>query len=395
MPEARRLNVMLFGNDPSTRGGAEEHMLLLARCLQREQFRVILACPPAVLEKFGSDIPSDVVVEPIEFYNLVDLKAAWKLATALRRHRIDILHSHMFHASLVASPVGRVCQVSVVLETPHVREDWRTGWKRSYLVDRLVARTVDGYIAVSLANAEYLVREKRLPASKIRIVRNGIDTERFCPKHAGLADFRKAQGLVEADSVIVVLARLEPQKGHSILLTALSSVCQQFPGVRVVFLGEGSLRNELEVQAKSLGLGPNVHFAGFQKNIPEWLAVSEFTVLPSLYEGLPLAAIESLAAAKPVIASAVDGTPEVVLNERTGLLVPSGNVSALATAMRRFLRDREWTRQLGITGRKWVVEKFSAERQIRETEAFYFDAWNSKRATRIRIGAQHPEAKSV
>lgn len=378
MLAGQRLNVLLFGNDPTTRGGAEEHMLMLARALRRDSFRVVLACPPTVLSKFGADIPSDVVAEPIEYYNPTDIKGARQLASLLRRHAIDILHSHMFHASLVASPLGRFCGVPVIVETPHVREYWRRGWKRSYFVDRLVARMVDAYIAVSEANARYLAGEKRLPASKIRTIQNGIDTERFCPTRGEQGELRKAFGLAKFDSVIAVLARLEPQKGHALLLDALSTVCKQFPRVCVVLLGEGSLREPLEQQARSLDLTPNIKFAGFQGNTPEWLAASDFTVLPSLYEGLPLAAMESLAMARPVIATAVDGTPEVVLNGRTGLLVPPGDVSALAQAMCRLLEDRELTCQLGIAGRQWIVDRFSIGRQIRDTEALYFAAMKKK-----------------
>jgi glycosyltransferase involved in cell wall biosynthesis len=384
---------MLFGNDPATRGGAEEHMLMLARALRRDSFRVVLACPPAVLDKLGADIPSDVAAEPIEYYSPTDIKGARQLASSLRRHEIDILHSHMFHASMVASPLGRLCRVPVIIETPHVREHWRRGWKRSYFVDRLIARMVDAYIAVSEANAGYLAGEKRLPASKIRTIQNGIDTERFCPKRGEPGELRNTFGLAEFDSVIAVLARLEPQKGHALLLDALSTVRKQFPRVGVVLLGEGSLREPLEEQARSLDLARNINFAGFQRNIPDWLAASDFTVLPSLYEGLPLAAMESLAMAKPVIASAVDGTPEVVLHGRTGLLVPPGNASALARAMCRLLGDREWTGQLGITGRKWILDHFSIGRQIRETEALYFEA--IKKKVRVRATADPVEAKLV
>jgi glycosyltransferase involved in cell wall biosynthesis len=153
------------------------------------------------------------------------------------------------------------------------------------------------------------------------------------------------------------------------------------------------LREPLEEQARSLGLARNIKFAGFQRNIPDWLAASDFTVLPSLFEGLPLAAMESLAMAKPVIATAVDGTPEVVLHGRTGLLVPPRDASALARAMCRLLGDRDWAGQLGIAGRKWILDHFSIGRQIRETEALYFEA--IKKRVRVRATADAVEAKLV
>lgn len=389
------INVMLFSNEPAACGGAEEHMLALARGLRRDRFRVVLTCPPAILEKFGARIPSDVMVEPVEYYSPMDLRGARRLLSCIRRHAIDILHSHMFHASLVASPLGRACGVPVVIETPHVRERWRKGWKRSYFVDRLVARAVDAFVAVSEANADYLIQEKRFPADKIRTIKNGIDTERFRPERAAIDDLRAALGVAEFESIVAVLARLEPQKGHAVLLDAFSIVHKRFPGVGLVLLGEGSLREPLEEQAHLLGIAKNVRFVGFESNTPKWLEASDFTVLPSLYEGLPLAAMESLAAARPVIATAVDGTPEVVLDGQTGLLVAPGDAPALATAMGRFLENRAWTRQLGAAGRRWILDNFSLERQVRETEALYVDVWSRKKAARGRVTAEHAEANLV
>lgn len=378
MSTGGRINVLLFSNEPAACGGAEEHMVLLARSLCRERFRIVVACPPVMVEKLGSSLPRDAELETHEFYSPLDIRAALQFASCIRRHRIHILHSHMFHASMVASPIARLMRVPVTIETPHVREHWRKGWKRSYLVDRFIARTVDAFIAVSQANAAFLRREKRISAKKVHVITNGIDTERFRPGYHDSSAFRQQLGISDCDPIVVVLARLEPQKGHAVLLSALPMVCRRIPGVRLLLVGEGSLREELETQAESLGISQNVFFVGHQRNIPEWLKISNFTVLPSFYEGLPLAVLESLAAGKPVIATAVDGTPEVVLDGRTGLLVRPGDASALADAMCRLLTSESWAEQLGQAGRQWIVDHFSLKRQIQETERLYLELYALK-----------------
>ena len=219
----------------------------------------------------------------------------------LVRRRVDILHSHMFQASRLASPLGWLARVPVVIETPHVREHWRKGWiKGSYFIDRLVARFVTAYIAVSEANGEYLRTEKRLPREKIFVIRNGSPIERFDPTRAAPPALRAALGIDQNAPVVLVLARLEPQKGHRVLLEAWKSVAQSYPAARLVCAGDGVLRAELEAQAAALGIAGSVSFVGQQPNVPDWLALADFTVLPSFYEGLPLAAIESLAAGRPV-----------------------------------------------------------------------------------------------
>ncbi len=373
MAERERLSVLHFANEV-VRGGAEEHMLMLLRTLDRSLFRLGLVCPPQLIEKFGPDLPPDVDVVALSFMTPSQIGAAFRFAGILRTWRPDVLHSHMFHASLVASPVGWACRVPVVIETPHVREHWRQGIKASYFIDRMVGRCVDAYIAVSESNGRYLVEEKRLPARKVKVIANGCDLARFSPHHPAPQGLRESLGFEQGDSILVVAARLEPQKGHRVLLDAMPRVCRELPNTRLVFVGDGRLRSDLEQQTGQLGLKDVVRFVGYQSNIQDWLALSSFTVLPSFYEGLPLAAIESLAAGRTIVASAVDGTSEVVLHEKTGLTVPAGDAAALTEAIIRLLRDREQCRELGQRGRQLVLEHFSRERQVRLTEDLYLRA---------------------
>jgi len=127
-----------------------------------------------------------------------------------------------------------------------------------------------------------------------------------------------------------------------------------------------------------------VRFVGYQHNVADWLALADFSVLPSFYEGLPLVAIESLAAGRTMIATAVDGTPEVVVDGRTGLTVPAGDPDALAGAILRLLREPALRRRLAQAGRKWVLERFSLEKQIQNTQDLYFRAWEE----RVRLASQ-------
>ncbi len=357
---------------------------MLLSHLDRTQFRPILAAPPSLIELLRPDLPREVEAISINLQSPSDLAAAWSFARMLAERRIDILHSHMFHASRLASPIGWMVGVPVLIETPHVREHWRKGWiKGSYVIDRLVARFVTAYIAVSEANGRYLRTEKRLPSEKIFVIRNGCSVERFDPAQPAPSALRATLGIDENVPVVLVLARLEPQKGHRVLLEAWKSVTQSYATARLVCAGDGGLRAQLETQASTLGIAGSVSFVGQQPNVPDWLALADFTVLPSFYEGLPLAAIESLAAGRPVVATAVDGTSEVVLDGKTGLTVTAGDSAGLSRAISRMLASPKLVRTLGAAGRQFVLEHFSRERQVQQTEALYLDTWHRSGGHRV------------
>jgi glycosyltransferase involved in cell wall biosynthesis len=266
------------------------------------------------------------------------------------------------------------------LETPHVAENWRRGWlKSNFALDRAVGRFVDYFIAVSQANAHYLVNQKGLRSEKVVVIRNGCALKRFEVSAQARSALLRQHGLDENVPLVLVPARLEPQKGHRVLVEALPVVHREFPQARFLFLGEGSLKRELQEQVAALDLGSTVQFVGFQPDVENWYALSDFTVLPSFYEGLPLVAVESLAASRPLVATAVDGTPEVVVNGRTGLTVPPGNPAELAKAICHFLGNPGLVHEYGRQGRQWVEQEFSQEKQVRQTSNLYTRSWEEKR----------------
>jgi glycosyltransferase involved in cell wall biosynthesis len=380
--KSKRISVLHFCNE-FVRGGAEQHILTLLCGLSREYFDLRLVCTPQLAKLLEPDLPADVEVLPLVLRKPWQINAALQLSEILRSRRVDILHSHLFYASLFASPVAWSCGVPMVIETPHVREYWRSGGLKSrYVIDRLVGRCVNGYIAVSEANGRYLAEQKGLPAQKISVIHNGSDLKRFRHANSKSAGLRKKLGFKMEELILLVAGRLEPQKGHSVLLKALPEVRRVFPNARTVFAGEGELRPQLQRQVTELDLQGAVDFVGFQSNMEEWFSVADITVLPSFYEGLPLSAIESLAAGTPVVATAVDGTPEVVIHEKTGLTVPPAAPEELTAAICRLLADPRLRAQFGSAGRAWVEEEFSQEKQVKRTEDLYLSSLEKVRSGR-------------
>src|SRR4029077_1482488 len=173
----------LHFTNATVRAGAEEHILTLLRGLSSRHFRLNLVCDPEIADIMRPDVPEGVELIPLSFGRLGEWTSAFRLKDILRSKRVDVLHSHLFWSSLFASPVGHFCGVPVVIETTHVRELWRTGWKSNFVIDRAVGKCVDRFIAVSEANARYLIQNKGLPGNKISVIRNGSDVHRFDPAY--------------------------------------------------------------------------------------------------------------------------------------------------------------------------------------------------------------------
>lgn len=372
---AKPIRVLLFSNS-TVRAGVEEHILQLLNGFDRRLITPYLACTPQLAELIKPDLRRDVDVFPMTIDRLTDFAGASKLARILRKREIQILHSHTFRASLFASPIGKFCRVPMILETSHGRELWRKGWIKSrFFIDRFAARFVDYLIAVSESTAQYLVEQKRLPAKKIVVIRSAVNLRDFDPNRRAPEGLKRSLGFGEDDPVLIVLARLEPQKGHRVLLEAMPLILREHPSARLVCLSDGALRAELEKLVATKSLTSHVRFVGRQPNIREWLALADLTVLPSFHEGLPLAVIESLAAGRPVVATAVDGTPEVVLNGKTGLTVPAGDPARLADAVNRTLGDPLRAREMAQAGRELVLREFSVEKLIQSTQNLYLRAF--------------------
>lgn len=234
---------------------------------------------------------------------------------------------------------------------------------------------VDHFIAVSAANAQYLVESKRYAPRKITVIHNGCDLSRFKPAAPADPGLRAALGIRDRDLVLLAPGRLEPQKGHRVLLEAMPRILAAFPAARLVCVGDGSLRVELERQTQASRIEHSVHFVGFRSDLPNWFAIADVVVLASFWEGLPLVAIQALSAGRPIVATAVDGTPEVVINGKTGVTVPPGDPARLAEAVCDLLAHPDRRGELAAAGRRWVEERFSCERMVERTTQLYRELW--------------------
>ena len=279
----------------------------------------------------------------------------------------------MFWSSLFASPIAWACRVPVIVETLHGTEAWRKGWKASNRIDRAVNQFVSKHIAVCKSDARFLSKKKRVPASKIEIIHNGIDGRRVAISPESRQAIRHAIGATETDCVLITVARFHQGKGHRVLLDAMRQLAPQHARAKLVLLGEGEEQAEMRSWCKSYGIADRVWFAGYQPNVGEWLSAADINVLPSFYEGFPLTILEAMAAGLPTVTSNVGGIPEAIEDGVTGLLVPPGDSRKLAEAISSLMSDAQGRARIGSAARTRVGEAFTFDQQVRATERLYLE----------------------
>jgi glycosyltransferase involved in cell wall biosynthesis len=220
------------------------------------------------------------------------------------------------------------------------------------VADRVLAGFTDRAIAVSRSTRDFLVRERFVPAPRVRLVWNGAPLDEFAPvSRERVRQVRRELGIDEGALVVGAIGRLNAQKGHTHLLDAAPAVVAAHPDVRFLIVGDGDLRQPLEEQARRLGLSGRVEFAGHRTDVPDLLGAIDVLAIPSLYEGTPLTLFEAMAAGKAIVSSAVDGCAEVLEDGRTAVLVPPGDAKALAGALVDLFGDGARRRALSEAAR--------------------------------------------
>ncbi len=362
----RGLRVVLCANSVEM-GGVEEHVRQLGTGLVERHALVTAIIPedPAIDPLARAAEAAGIAVERLtlaqDMFSSAGMRRLGRMVALLRTLRPALLHLHLvgFNGGrwvLLAALLARVPRVVCTIHiAPRERQPWRVRLDRA-----LLGWAIDGYIAVSRASRERLVRHLGLSPRKVAVIPNAVELRRFAAPAEPVRQAIREQCGISADApVIGVLARLSEQKGLTYLIAAAPAILAQHPQTHIVLVGDGPLREDLVDQARSLGVEQRVHFVGYRSNTVEFLRAMDLFVLPSLYEGMPLSILEAMGAGLPVVATAVDGTPEAVVDGETGYLVPPADPAALATAVNRMLGDRVLAASMGRNGRARAEAHFS------------------------------------
>ena len=368
-------------------GGVERRRLSLAKSLDARRFEQTLICTeadPQLRRSFEEAGCKLIEIGPLK--RGIDARQIMNAARLLGELKPDIVHGAVFEGVIVASLAGRLARVPTVIAEETIAPIGRR-WT-GHLYYRLLTALADEVVAISGGVQDYLTGTILLPRSKVRLIYNGI-AEPTPASQDELDQVRHACGIQPGMPVLGTVSRLAAARGHdpdshkrvSDAIRALSIVLASKPDTRLLIVGDGPARPRLEELARELKVEHRAIFAGFQPRTRAFFQTMDLLLVPSRSEGLPLAPIEAMFAAKPVIATNVAGSNEVVVDGETGFLVPLGSPEELARRSLELIGNEPLRKRLGCAGQQRARALFSEERYIQEVQAMYEEA-AAKRRTR-------------
>lgn len=341
-------------------------MLDLARVQRREGHRVRVLTLGNVDGKMAPEFRSVAPLDAVpKRAHGIDPVLPFRLARWFREHHVDVVHTHNELPLIYGAPGGRLARKAVV----HSKHGIVPVSRGAHALRRAAARATDVFVAVSQATADVARELHECAPDKLRVVINGTNLRRFPGPPAARATIRAALGIPNDARVLVTVGRLVREKNHVHLLRSAAPLLGDKR--RLVLVGDGALRAEIEAEIAKLGLAPVVHLTGGRSDVPELLAAADGWVLSSDSEGLPIGLLEAWAAGLPVVATAVGGIPAALEAEKTGILVPAGDEVALRGALERLFAGGADIDRLAAAGRAHVQATYSAEQMASAYESLY------------------------
>lgn len=359
-------------------GGAQQHLLEVLKRLDRRAFTPALYClhadPGHAFLRRARELDVEILDGrvPESLRGAALLRPVLALARELRRRRIAVMHSYLFHANVVGTLAARAARVPVALVSKRSLDVYPN--RGELLACRLANRLADRVTANAEAVRRHVHRVERCPLDRIVVIPNGIDLGRVTGEPAG-----ERPSIPGTGPIVGTIGRLSWKKGQKDLVAAAAMVLARVPEARFVLVGDGPLGDELRRQVVELGIADRVHFLGAVADGARLLPLLDVFVLPSHIEGMSNGLIEAMAAGRPIVATDAGGNAEVVLDGQTGFIVPPRNPLCLAEAVVTLLKDPERARAMSAAGRVRAREHFSDGLMVSRLEGLYRTLLAAKR----------------
>ncbi len=362
------------------KGGAESQLLMLMQGLPKDEFTSYLFALEAkgqlldLVESAAIPIVDggydSRVARPIRALQL--LRAFWRLWRLLRYSRASVVHGFLPLTNFIAALTGRFANTSLIVTSRRAlnkHQDRLPGWR--YL-DSLSSHLSHVVTANAEAVRDDTLRREGGSLTKIRVIYNGLDVKHLHKSIPRRAEMRRALGLNDDQVVIIIVANLIPYKGHSELIDAMAQLLPRFPDIRLLVVGQDrGIGEALKGQADSRGVTRAIQWLGLREDIPDLLAAADIYVSASHEEGFSNALLEAMGAGKPVVATSVGGTPEMLAQGELGLLVEPNDAIELAKALAELVGNPELREQFGKMAANRVAAQYSVDKMVEQYLTLY------------------------
>ncbi len=358
-------------------GGAQRQVVELCNNMDRSRFDLHVC-------SLSDYVPlADSLRDKSRFHTVLrrsryDASVVTRLSALAKQLNGCLLHAYLFDAQIASRLAGRIRRIPVI---DSERNSDYTFKKSDFIAFKLTNWARDLTIANSGAGADFNSKALGLPRETYRVVHNGVDADRFQPRSG--AEVRRELGVRDDELLVGVFGSFKPQKNHPFFLRAAKRIAADFPNVRFMLVGDelhkgGSdsvaFKQTIHTLVDELGLRNRIIFAGNRKDVERFYPVCDLTVLPSLFEGTPNVALESMACAVPVVATNVSDNSYVIPDAKAGYVIPLNDEDALVERVGRLLRSRDLRRALGDGARAWIMSEFTGQRLAEKTADVYEEA---------------------
>lgn len=367
-------------------GGSEQQLIDTAIRINRKIFEPKLYCLcegghlQSIAEQHGVKVTT-FKTDPHKTLNSRSIsfrrpREFFSLYRYLQQERPDIVHCYMYKPSIYGGLAARLMKKPILLTNRRCLGFFKDGKPYYQVLENIVNRFTDGVLVNSQALKEDVLCRENISPDKVHLIHNGVDIQKYTITDKNVEFWVKQKkqelGIPEKAPVIGMVANLFPYKGYHDFIMAASEVHRSYPEARFLCIGEDwGIQRQLEKLSSQLGIRDNLLFTGYVPDIPKMLHGLNIQVSASHEEGFSNAILEGMASGKPIIATAVGGTPEAILDKSSGLLVPPKVSGALADAITALLKNPDFAAQLGANARKRVEEHFSMEKMLDKLEKLY------------------------
>jgi len=351
-------------------GGTEQVIRQLVSNLDRSRYHNEIACIDGTIGATGKDIEANHGIKHHVWQRApgCDLRTILWLRKLIKSGRFNIVHCHQYSLYAYGWFAHWGTRAKVVF-TEHGRFHLDKHRKKARFLNPFIARTSHKLVTISSATRDALVEYEYLPLERISIIYNGISQLTVCKQKRLF--LREELGISPGETVIGTVARVDPVENQALMLRAKRALLDQGFRVKLILVGDGPERQNLEKLVTELQLETSVIFTGFQSQPADYLSLMDIVLLPSFTEGTPMTLLEAMRLGIPAVATRVGGTPEIVTEGETGLLVESNDLTGFTSAIQLLLEnpDRRWT--IAQQAKRTFEERFSAHQMVEQYEYCY------------------------